>query len=46
MEREQITSEEAFDVLRRASQHLKLREVARNLIDTGEDPDTGGGRRG
>jgi hypothetical protein len=30
--------------LRRASQHLhiKLREVARNLIDTGEDPDTGG----
>jgi transcriptional regulator with GAF, ATPase, and Fis domain len=47
MEREQITSEEAFDVLRRASQHLniKLREVARNLIDTGKDPDTGKGRQ-
>jgi hypothetical protein len=29
--------------LRRASQYLniKLREVARNLIDTGEGPDTG-----
>jgi GAF domain-containing protein len=43
MERERITSEQAFDVLRRASQHLnvKLREVAQNLIDTGEDPDVG-----
>jgi hypothetical protein len=43
MERERITPEQAFDVLRRASQHLnvKLREVAQNLIDTGEDPDTG-----
>jgi GAF domain-containing protein len=43
MERERITAEQAFDVLRRASQHLnlKLREVAQNLIDTGEDPDTG-----
>jgi transposase-like protein len=32
-----------FDVLRRASQHLnlKLREVAQNLVDTGEDPYTG-----
>jgi GAF domain-containing protein len=43
MERERITAEQAFDILRRASQHLniKLREVARNLVDTGEDPDTG-----
>jgi hypothetical protein len=43
MERERITPDQAFDVLRRASQHLnvKLREVAQNLIDTGEDPDTG-----
>ncbi len=43
MERERITAQQAFDVLRRASQHLnvKLREVAQNLIDTGEDPDTG-----
>jgi hypothetical protein len=43
MERERITSDQAFDVLRRASQHLniKLREVAQNLVDTGERPDTG-----
>jgi hypothetical protein len=43
MERERITAESAFIILRRASQHLhiKLREVARNLIDSGEDPDTG-----
>jgi AmiR/NasT family two-component response regulator len=43
MERERITAEAAFVILRRASQHLniKVREVARNLIDTGEDPDTG-----
>ena len=43
MERERITPDEAFDVLRRASQHLnrKLRDVAHNLIDTGESPDTG-----
>jgi GAF domain-containing protein len=48
MEREHITSEEAFAILRRASQHLniKLREVARNLIVTGEDPDTGKEREG
>jgi len=40
MERERITAHQAFDILRRASQHLnvKLREVAQNLIDTGEDP--------
>jgi hypothetical protein len=43
MEREKITSGQAFDILRRASQHLnlKLREVAQNLIDAGESPDTG-----
>jgi len=43
MERERITAHQAFDILRRASQHLniKLREVAQNLVETGEDPDTG-----
>jgi GAF domain-containing protein len=43
MERERITAEQAFDILRRASQHLniKLREVAQHLVDTGESPDTG-----
>ena len=43
MERERITADHAFDILRRASQHLniKLREVAQNLVDTGEIPDTG-----
>ncbi|MHB8449991.1 MAG: GAF and ANTAR domain-containing protein [Mycobacteriales bacterium] len=43
MERERITADQAFDVLRRASQHLnrKLREVAQSLVDTGERPDTG-----
>jgi GAF domain-containing protein len=44
MEREHIGPGPAFDILRRASQHLniKLRDVARNLIETGERPDTGG----
>jgi len=43
IERERITAEQAFDILRRASQHLnqKLREVAQTLVDTGEPPDTG-----
>ena len=43
MERERITGDEAFDVLRRASQHLniKLREVAQTLVETGERPATG-----
>ena len=43
MERERISADQAFDVLRRASQHLnlKLREVAQTLIETGERPDTG-----
>jgi len=42
IERERITGDQAFDVLRRASQHLniKVREVAQNLIDTGETPPT------
>jgi len=41
MERERITALEAFEVLRRASQHLnrKLREVAQDLVDTGEQPE-------
>jgi GAF domain-containing protein len=45
MERERISADQAFDVLRRASQHLniKLREVAQNLVDTGDNPDTGPG---
>lgn len=43
MEREHLSSDESFDILRRASQHLnlKLRDVAQNLVDTGERPDTG-----
>jgi hypothetical protein len=43
IERERITADQAFDVLRRASQHLnlKLREVARTLVETGERPSTG-----
>ena len=47
MERERITADQAFDILRRASQHLniKLRDVAQNLIDTGESPDTGTSKR-
>jgi len=42
IERERITGEQAFDVLRRASQHLniKVREVAQNLVETGETPPT------
>jgi hypothetical protein len=40
MERERITADQAFDILRRASQHLniKLRDVAQRLVDTGEGP--------
>ncbi|HEX4981003.1 MAG TPA: GAF and ANTAR domain-containing protein [Ilumatobacteraceae bacterium] len=43
MERERITADQAFDVLRRASQYMniKLREVAEALVETGESPDTG-----
>jgi GAF domain-containing protein len=41
MQREQITSDDAFDLLRRASQNLntKLREVAQYVVETGEIPD-------
>lgn len=47
IERERITGEEAFVVLRQASQHLnvKLREVAAALVETGERPDVGSGDR-
>lgn len=40
MERERITADQAFDVLRRASQHLneKLRDVAQDIVDTGDIP--------
>jgi hypothetical protein len=43
MERERISPEQAFDILRQASQHLnvKLRVVAQSLVDTGVRPDTG-----
>ena len=40
MERERITADQAFTVLRRASQALnvKLRDVAEKLVETGEAP--------
>ena len=40
MQRELITADQAFDLLRRASQHLntKLREVAQFVVDTGDLP--------
>jgi ANTAR domain/GAF domain len=40
IERERITPDQAFDALRRASQHLniKLREVAMYVVETGEVP--------
>jgi ANTAR domain/GAF domain len=43
MQREGVTAEVAFDILRKASQHLnlKLRQVAQQLVDTGEGPNTG-----
>lgn len=43
MERERISATEAFDILRRASQHLnrKLRDVAQDFVDTGQSPETG-----
>lgn len=43
MERERISADRAFGVLRRASQNLnvKLREVAWNLVETGETPPVG-----
>ena len=43
MERERITADQAFALLRDSSQHLnvKLREVAQTLVETGETPVTG-----
>jgi len=40
MERERITADQAFDLLRRSSQRLniKLRDVAQELVDTGAIP--------
>jgi hypothetical protein len=40
MERERITPEAAFAILRTASQHtnVKLREIAARVVETGEDP--------
>ncbi|HUP85370.1 MAG TPA: GAF and ANTAR domain-containing protein [Acidimicrobiales bacterium] len=45
MERERITSDQAFALLRDSSQYLnvKLREVAQNLVETGETPTIGPG---
>ena len=47
MERYRLTADEAFDMLRRASQHLnvKLRQVAQDVSDTGVFPPEGGGGR-
>jgi GAF domain-containing protein len=43
IERERLTPDQAFHVLRRASQrlNLKLRDVAQRLVETGERPDSG-----
>lgn len=43
IERERITGDEAFALLQQASQHLnvKLRDVAVNLVETGETPESG-----
>jgi len=40
MERERITAEAAFEILRTASQHtnVKLREIATRVVETGEVP--------
>jgi hypothetical protein len=45
MERERITADQAFDLLRRASNHLHLRllDVAQNLVAGGEERDDGKG---
>jgi GAF domain-containing protein len=42
VERERVSPDQAFDILRRASQHLnhKLRDVAQQLLETGERPET------
>lgn len=41
IERHRVVSEEAFDILRRASQdnNVKLREVAMRVIESGSEPD-------
>ena len=43
MEREHITADQAYDILRRASEHLntRIRDVAQGLIDTAKSPQTG-----
>ncbi len=43
MARGKCTSEQAFDLLRNASQNLnlRLRDVAARIVDTGELPDRG-----
>ena len=43
MERDRVTADQAFEILRRASQHLneKLHDVDQKLVDTGESPRTG-----
>lgn len=48
MQRELVTAEQAFDLLRRASQNLntKLRAVAQQVVDTGEIPQSADPRHG
>ncbi len=43
MERERITADQAYDILRQASHHLnnRIRDVAQALVDTGKSPQTG-----
>jgi ANTAR domain/GAF domain len=43
MEREHITADQAYEILRQASQHLntRIRDVAQGLVDTGKSPPTG-----
>ena len=43
MERERVTADQAFDLLRRASQHhnVKLRELAGHVAETGQLPSDG-----
>jgi AmiR/NasT family two-component response regulator len=42
IERERITPDQAFNVLRQASQNLnlKLRDLAQHVVDTGEVPES------
>ncbi len=44
MQRYEVTEDQAFEVLKRSSQHLnvKLRDVARKVVETGEVPGAGG----